>query len=260
MRIWRTGLIAAVIILSSAIVVGAHAQDGGDPARGGELYVDNCLVCHGAEGQGRVGASLTSFPGIDVNAALRQTITRGIQGSVMPAWGEEFGGPLSDQDVEDIVAYIQASFVGSDPIAPAPTYQAPEMDPLPEIEGDPSLGAVVYMTNCEMCHGPGGRGRFGAPLAKLWPGVEPAVYVAHVTSEGIEGSTMPAWAQSQGGPLSQDQIEDVTAYILSLEPLAQAATPTPPGEGPLSAPVTLVIFAILLLIGAAALVVYYRQA
>lgn len=260
MRIWRAGLITVAIILSSAIVAGAHAQDGGDPANGGDLYVENCLVCHGAEGQGRVGASLANFPGIDVSAAIRQTIAQGIEGSVMPAWSEDFGGPLTDQDIEDIVAYVQASFVGSDPIAPVPTYEPPQMDPLPEIEGDPSMGAVVFKTNCEMCHGEGGRGRFGVSLAKLWPGVEPAVYIAHVTSEGIEGSTMPAWGVAQGGPLSQEQIEDVTAYILSLEPAPAAATPTPPEAGPLSATVTLVIFAVLLLIGAAALVVYYRRA
>jgi mono/diheme cytochrome c family protein len=260
MRIWRTGLLALAVVLSAAFIVDAQAQEGGDPERGGELYTENCLVCHGADGQGRVGATLTDFPGIDVDAALRQTIAEGISGSVMPAWGEANGGPLTDGDIDDIVAYIEASFVGSDPIAPAPTYQPPEIEPLPEIEGDPSQGAVVYQRNCVMCHGEDGRGRFGAPLAKSWPGVEPAVYIAEVVSDGISGSTMPAWLQQQGGPLSRDQVENVTAYVLSLEPSAPAPTPVVPTEGPLSATTTLVIFGFLLVIGVAVLVVYYRRA
>lgn len=260
MRIWRVGLIAFAVMLASALYAGAQAQEGGNPERGGELYVENCLVCHGADGQGRVGANLTDFPGIDVSAAMRQTIARGVEGSVMPAWSEQQGGPLSDQDIDDIVAYINASFVGSDPIAPAPTYQPPAIEPLPEVDGDPAEGAVVFFENCQMCHGESGRGRFGAPLAKSWPGVQPAVYIAEVVAQGIDGSAMPAWSQQQGGPLSQDQIENVTAYVLSLEPSSPAATPMPVAEGPLSANVTLVVFGLLLLIGAAALLVYYRRA
>lgn len=261
MRIWRFGLLSIVLMLAATIFVGAQAQEGGDPERGAELYVENCLVCHGADGQGRVGANLTNFPGIDVNSALRQVTAQGVEGSVMPAWGEEFGGPLTDQQITDIVTYIEASIAGTDPIAPAPTYQPPDIQPLPDIDGDPAQGAVVYQENCVMCHGDQGQGRFGAPLAKSWPGVEPAVYIAEVTADGIGGSTMPAWAQQEGGPLSQQQINDVTAFVLSLETGSPAATETPtPIEGPLTATTTVIIFGLLLLIGAAVLVVYYRRA
>ncbi|MFP3854856.1 MAG: c-type cytochrome [Anaerolineales bacterium] len=260
MRIWRSGIVALVIMLSMALFAGAQAQEGGDPERGGELYVENCLVCHGSEGQGRVGASLQNFPGIDVNAALHQATAQGVDGTVMPAWSEDNGGPLTEQQISDIVAYIEASFAGSDPIAPAPTYQPPDIEPLPEIDGDPSQGAVVYQENCEMCHGEQGRGRFGAPLAKSWPGVQAEVYVAQVTSDGIRGSTMPAWSQAEGGPLTQDQIENVTAYVLSLEAGSPISTPEAPAEGPLSATASLVLFGFLVVIGIAILVLYYRRA
>ena len=167
----------------------------------------------------------------------------------------------TDQQIADIVAYIESSFAGNDPIAPAPTYQPPDIEPLPEVDGDPSQGAVVYQINCVMCHGEEGRGRFGAPLAKTWPGAQPAVYISEVTADGIEGSTMPAWAEDEGGPLTQEQITNVTAYVLSLESAAPAPTETPaPIEGPLTATTTLVIFGLLILIGAAVLVVYYRRA
>jgi hypothetical protein len=71
---------------------------------------------------------------------------------------------------------------------------------------------------------------------------------------------MPGWAQSQGGPLEDQQIEDVTAYILTLDPVEGLILPEPAPEGPLSADISLLLFtggAILLVV---ILVVYYRRA
>jgi len=95
-----------VVAFGLVIIAGAAFAQGetGDPTRGGQLFVDNCAVCHGVDGQGRVGASLKSFPGIEVSATIRQTISQGVPGSVMPSWGEANGGPLSDQDIADLPA------------------------------------------------------------------------------------------------------------------------------------------------------------
>lgn len=260
MRNPRRWLFALVLLLTLGAFGVASAQEGGDPERGGQLYVDNCAVCHGEDGRGRVGASLQAFPGIDVDAALQQTISEGVEGSPMPAWSEERGGPLSQSDIDDIVAYITTSFAGEDPIAPVPTYQPAAIEPLPDVAGDPGAGSAVYQQNCVMCHGEDGRGRFGAPLAKSWPGVEPAVYIDQVVSEGIAGTAMPAWASEEGGPLAPDQVEDVTAYVLSLAPPPAAPTPEPPPPGPLNATTTLVALGLLVLIGLISLVLYYRRA
>lgn len=178
----------------------------------------------------------------------------------MPAWGEAAGGPLTEAEIHDIASYIRASFGGTDPIAPAPTYQPPDIPPLPEVEGDPSQGAVVYQANCVMCHGEAGRGRFGSPLAKSWPGVEPAVYVHNVVREGIAGTTMPPWSDEQGGPLSAEQVEDVSAYVLSLAPAAAQPTPPPAAEGPLTGSVTAVALGILAVFLVGGLILYYRRA
>lgn len=256
----RRWLFALMLLLSLGVFGVASAQEGGDPERGGQLYVDNCAVCHGEDGRGRVGASLQAFSGIDVDAALQEIISEGVEGSPMPAWSEERGGPLSQADIDDIVAYITASFAGEDPIAPLPAYQPADIEPLPDVAGDPGIGAAVYQANCVMCHGPAGRGRFGAPLAKSWPGVEPAAYVHQVVSEGIAGTTMPPWSSEIGGPLDAGQVEDVTAYVLSLAPAPAAPTPTPVPPGPLNATTTLVALGLLVLIGLVSLVLYYRRA
>lgn len=250
-------LVAALVVLG--VGAGVAAAQGGDPERGGELFVENCAVCHGVDGEGRVGASLAQFPGIEVEASLVQTITQGVGGSVMPAWGQDFGGPLSDEDILDLAAYIQAAFGGTQPIEPLPTYPALNLPPLPDVEGDPGQGAAVYQADCAVCHGGQGEGRIGAGLAKSWPASDPAAYIRQVVREGIPGTTMPAWGESRGGPLSEDEIANVAAYVLSLSPAA-SATPAPSSPGPITLTVGLVALAILALLVIAGLVVYYRRA
>lgn len=251
-----------VLAFGLLLVAGAAFAQGetGDPTRGGQLYVDNCALCHGVDGQGRVGASLESFPGIQVSATIRQTISQGVPGSAMPAWGEANGGPLTEQDIADITAYIVSVFSGTEPLAPLPTYQPPVIPPLPNIAGDPSAGAVVYQANCDVCHGEEGQGWIGRTLAKEWPANQPAVYIAGLIRDGVSGSPMPAWAISEGGPLTDEQIEDVTAYILSLSPLGTAPTPAPPAPGPIGLTTGLILLGAIVVLVVAGLVVYYRRA
>ena len=262
MRLLKIGIGAFLVLLVGWST--ALAQSDGDPERGGELYLQNCAVCHGVDGTGRIGANLENFPAIDVGAVLAVTITDGIEGTVMPAWGRVNGGPLSDGDIADISAYIQGAFAGSDPVLPAPTYIAPQIEPLPDIEGDPSVGAVVFQTNCVACHGDKGQGRFGLPLAKSWSGNQPEVYIRTVAGAGIQGTTMPAWAMANGGPLSEDDLANVAAFILTLNPVGTSPQPEPPPtEGPISSNTVLLFLAfllILVIVGVIVGVVYYRRA
>lgn len=255
-RLWLTLTVPALGLLA---VVGVASAQEGDPTRGGELFVANCAVCHGVDGQGRVGASLANFPGIDPGPAVLNTITHGIEGSVMPAWGQAFGGPLSDQDIVDVASYVLSAFQGTEPITPLPRYTPPDIEPLPNIAGDPSLGAVVYQENCAMCHGTQGQGRIGVALAKSWSGNQPEVYIYGVVSEGIAGTRMPAWSSARGGPLDDSAVQNVTAYVLTLEPAA-SSTPAASPPGPLNSAWSLVLLGIIAAAVIVALVRYYRRA
>ncbi|MCJ7513813.1 MAG: hypothetical protein MUO23_12700, partial [Anaerolineales bacterium] len=52
---WAFGL-GLLMVMGTAVSV--RAQSRADPEAGGELYVAYCAVCHGIDGQGRIGASL----------------------------------------------------------------------------------------------------------------------------------------------------------------------------------------------------------
>ncbi|NIM92729.1 MAG: c-type cytochrome [Anaerolineales bacterium] len=255
-------LVAIATLTLLLVIVGAVAAQGseGDPERGGELFVKNCAVCHGIDGKGRVGASLEAFPGIQVDSALRQIISEGISGSVMPAWLVANGGPFSEQDIDDVTAYVIVVFDGTSPIAPAPTYVAPDIEPIPGVEGDPSAGAVVYQENCAVCHGEQGEGRFGRPLAKEWPGNQPEVFIRQVTRDGIPGTTMPAWAMENGGPLTDVDIDNLTVYVLTLQPVENSPIPAPETEGPISLTVGILLLVGMALLVIIVLVIYYRRA
>ena len=86
--------------------------------------------------------------------------------------------------------------------------QAPSPEQLEE-------GARLYAENCAVCHGPNGEGRVGATLAKDWPAIRPDMTVRNVIVNGVSGSPMPAWSEVKGGPLTDAQIDALTAFILS---------------------------------------------
>jgi cytochrome c oxidase cbb3-type subunit 3 len=75
---------------------------------------------------------------------------------------------------------------------------------------------MLYADNCAGCHGAKGQG--GAAIALADP-----VYLAiideatmrKVVANGVSGTSMPAFAQSAGGMLTDKQIEGITGEILS---------------------------------------------
>lgn len=256
----RSILLVLTLMLIFSVGIAA-AQSDGDSERGAELYLEYCAMCHGEDGRGRIGGNLQNFPGIEPDLAMRSVIAEGVTGSVMPAWGEANGGPLSETQIDDISSYLLGVLGGTEPVVPAPTIRPPDIEPLPQVAGDPAAGAVVFERNCAVCHGEQAEGGFGWPLARAWAGNQPEVYIKSVTSGGIENSVMPGWAQAVGGPLTDEQIDDVTAYILTLAPVQTVPTPVPElAQGPMDTTTSLILIGVLvaaLLIG---LVYYYRRA
>ncbi len=195
----------------------------GDPERGATLYAENCLVCHGPNGEGRVGATLSDvFVTIAPDEYLKEVIQRGRQGTFMPAWSQTYGGPLSEDDILDLVAYIESWGTTVEPPVPLPPRPSQTIPAVPEVSGDPNVGYAIFQTNCVACHGPDGRGRIGATLITAFAALNPGVFAVETISRGVEGSLMPPFGQDYGGPLTDQEIEDVAAYVLSIQ---RAAVP-----------------------------------
>jgi mono/diheme cytochrome c family protein len=221
---------------------------------GARLYAENCAICHGPNGEGRVGATLSKdWPSIRPDLSVKMTIERGVPGSPMPAWSQANGGPLTDDEIEVLTLYILSWETGGLPeLSPTPTFAPrPPITPLPEVEGDPNRGAVLYAENCAVCHGPDGEGRVGVKLAKAWPTIRPDLSVKTTIERGVPGSPMPAWSQAYGGPLTDKDIHDIAAFVISWQATAEAAeelSPTPtPGPSVFSGPLGLLVFAVALL-------------
>lgn len=208
----------------------AWAQEGLDQEklnRGARLYQDNCAVCHGDNGQGRVGATLDkNWPSIRPDLTVKNVITNGVPGTPMVAWSQANGGPLTEADIDDVTYYILSWQAGGPPdvdLGPTPT-RGPTLAPVPEVSGDPNLGAVLFAENCAVCHGSDGQGRIGATLDQNFPSIRPDLTVRAVIVNGVPGSPMPAWSQANGGPLSEGQIDDLTAFVLTLSDSGAPAT------------------------------------
>jgi mono/diheme cytochrome c family protein len=71
---------------------------------------------------------------------------------------------------------------------------------------------TLYAQNCAGCHGAQGRG--GASLALANPvylAIVDETTIRNVVSKGVRGTSMPAFAQSAGGMLTEQQIEVLTS-------------------------------------------------
>lgn len=96
---------------------------------------------------------------------------------------------------------------------------------------------ALYADNCAGCHGPDGRGGAAIALANpVYLRVVDEATMRRVIADGVRGTSMPAFAQSAGGMLTDQQIDVLRREIRSRwsKPGALAGV-SPPSYAPLSA-------------------------
>ena len=244
-RLSEDEIAAAVDYIRTTFMTGEGSKSPPDKmVRGEHLYVRNCAVCHGDRGSGAVWTqSSLNPPPRNFTAALRDELTRermitsvtyGRPGTAMMSFRKR----LSPEEIETVVDYIRASFLGK--AAPAPQaeqiVQADMSLPFPEgLHGDAEKGKRFFENNCFTCHGKKGdgngpRSKFINPKPRdfLTPKSRsrfnrPTLFVA--VRDGVRGSVMPSW----GKVLSDQQIADVAEYVFEafVHPRAAQADPTP---------------------------------
>ena len=205
------------LLREPARIAGVLAADKRQSVMAGQgLFANNCAACHGSSGEGDVGPALNDkmFLNATDDATIFSLISSGVPNTRMPAWNQVHGGPLTDQDVGQVVAFIRSW-------EPA----APDRQATPVV-GDPARGAAIFSSVCAICHGDNGTGTTRAPALN-----DPALltqfddnWFRGTIMAGRPAQGMPTW----GTVLSPQQVTDVIAVIDQWRSTAgvTAATPT----------------------------------
>ncbi|TAK36640.1 MAG: c-type cytochrome [Chloroflexota bacterium] len=161
---------------------------------GKQLYQQHCSTCHGAEGIRMPIAPLQSKEFLESrgDATLILVISEGK--GAMPAWGKPRGGPLTDAQVQNVVAYLNyaASRESSSVKAGA--------------------GQQLYTESCARCHGDKGDRIPVAPLnVKGFLDSRSNDSLATTIADGR--GQMPGNSKTKGGRLTDSQIQDTISYL-----------------------------------------------
>jgi cytochrome c oxidase cbb3-type subunit III len=240
LRMRRSALIAPCamfLVFAMALFSGCNLP--GKPGEGPEvprpeqvtnfdtLYGSNCAGCHGANGQNGSAMNLANpgYQSLVDDATLRDVISSGEAGTLMPAFGAKHGGTLTDAQIDAIVTGLRARWNKNNVLTGqnAPAYKAAHA-------GDVAKGEQAYQTACAQCHeaqpqkpAQGGSIRDGSFLALVNEQTIRTTVIA-----GRPDLGMPDWrGLVKGRALTEDEITDVTAWLMSQRP----ATPGQPYPG-----------------------------
>jgi len=221
---------------------------GADTATGRAIYAENCSVCHGDRGNAASWAknSLDPAPADFTAHALSElsraemvdAVTFGVGNTAMMP----FAVQLSRAEIAATVDYIRTAFMteeggggqaghdhdhdhdggddGSDHAGAAGHHGGEGAGLFPGgLAGDPVWGRAFFNANCAECHGEDGDGEGPRAYFML---TKPENFLsrearAELTreelfeyiSEGVTGTTMPAWEKV----LTPEQIADVGVYV-----------------------------------------------
>ncbi|MEW6405208.1 MAG: c-type cytochrome [Chloroflexota bacterium] len=203
------------------------------------LYAENCSVCHGLNAEGIGATPALDNPALVTMAYedLVKTIARGRYDTSMPAWSKEDGGPLSDYQIEELVALIQFGDwtatgdrvvnLGLSPLIPFTADPDPAL--LAEVANLPDGATLqtaiqIFAENCVACHGTDGLGSSIAPALN-----DPLVRaktpeeILRVITYGNSGTLMAGWSNV----LSLEEINAMVTLIQRWDEVPSGIVPAP---------------------------------
>lgn len=266
-----TASVVLGIVAASVIAINEPARMGEFAAafqarqieNGATLFENNCRTCHGPQGRGIGGVA----PALNTSALfdgsrldeigysgtvedyVRGTIAAGrpvpSQGATypqrMPTWSREFGGPMRDDEIESLVAFVmnweQPALARAEPTPSVPEEEAVGTDITVELPaGDAESGQALAegALGCTACHilsttGPAWAEEGETPGigARAAARIEQENYTgsaetaqqylfesivqtnAHIT-EGFEANVMPG---DYGQRMTDQDLADLIAYL-----------------------------------------------
>jgi mono/diheme cytochrome c family protein len=171
--------------------------------QGAEVFAANCESCHGAAGSGAVGPAIGArefLESVD-DRQLSQLIAVGIPGSDMVAYSNDFGGPMTSEEITAVTTYLRSL----EPDAPdKPNWRTPLAD-------ESLTGSELYVLACSRCHGVDRMGDESLGYPDISAGSitmqESDTWIAARISEGYQ--EMPRF----GGVLTPEQIGAIVVYL-----------------------------------------------
>jgi len=220
------------------------------PLPEGNIGHFGCGKCHGTSGEGgstdfvitdylgRSRKVTWTVPALDTvlkrfsDDEVKTIITYGRANTPMPAWGIAGGGPMNDQQITDLLAYVKSIQISDDK---AMARSLAEAKAEAQAEGkSPSDGGVLFNTNCARCHTKGwsygdpeiaGSGAFGPNLThgdpiRQFPSLEDQLdfimngsdFGKAYGTRGVGTGRMPGFSRM----LTPDQILAIVQYERSL--------------------------------------------
>jgi cytochrome c oxidase cbb3-type subunit III len=180
------------------------------------LYAQNCSACPGRDGQNGAALALANpiYQAIVDDDTLRNVITNGEPGTLMPAFAQSAGGMLTDAQVDALVKGIRSNWSKTDVVKglDVPPYKTDK-------QGDTARGQQVFTADCARCHssatkpesGKAGSVTDGSYLALASDQTLRAIIIA-----GRPDIGHPDWrGVAPGHPMSDQDVTDVVAWLAS---------------------------------------------
>jgi cytochrome c oxidase cbb3-type subunit III len=193
-------------------------------AAGAAAYAKYCALCHGVDATGYAADNAPSlqsktFLATASDTFLRRSIREGRPGTAMAGYAKDLSGPLGDDDIGSIVAFLRSK---GPPVISLPTNP---------IAGSVADGEAIYQGLCARCHGtPGARGTAVHLANAAFLAAASDQFLRHAIMNGRPGTPMVAF----GGALLPAEVAGVVAFIRSwaAPPVPRTAPTAEALEGP----------------------------
>lgn len=201
----------AAALLGLALLAPAFALAAEAPTSGAALYKKYCQQCHGENLNGYAADNAPSLisPTFRATASddfLHSAIARGRAGTAMAGFGKEYGGPLSEVEIDTLIKFIR----GDTKLTPPSQQHA---------TGSRGYGERLFRTHCETCHGTEQKRGNAVHLANpMFLETVNEGYLRVAITDGRPGTPMEPWRDK----LSPQEVNDIISYLRSL------SRPVPP--------------------------------
>jgi ubiquinol-cytochrome c reductase cytochrome c subunit len=191
-----TGGVYAVLAPSPAT---ADTASTADIETGKKLFQANCATCHGPNAEGTSQAP--SLVGVGAAAVDFQVSTGRMPMQMNGPQAREKPRQMDEEQTAALAAYVAS-------LGPGPAIPTDEQ--VDATLGDSSNGALLFRTNCAMCHnavGAGGALSEGKWAPSLWDVSERNIYQAMVTGP----QSMPVFNDAN---ITPEEKRDIIAFLV----------------------------------------------